>query len=264
MLPGARAGTQGRRGYHAAPASQTPDPRQTGAPTHAADAPGRQGGSRFLARRQADRAGRRNWANRSPSPAHCHSRDLDTPPTQTHTPWGASSSSPPAHSPRHACTLTRARPRPASEPPAPFPRPAPARGVPRRTHAPQTHPVQRRRAGAAGAAAAQTRRLREVGKSERASGLLPSGPHLPGSRRLQGAGEESGGATVSTCQQCGCGAAHAGSVGQSGTSLPAPAGWAGPRLRNFAGLLVVPSLQPAPGVGAGGRRWGRSFTVRGP
>ena len=110
---------------------------------------------------------------------------------------------------------------------------------------------------------------REMGKleSERPSPLRPPPPWEPAPA---GTGEESGGATVTTCQQCGCGAAHAVSRGQSGTSLPAPAGWARPRLRtptetsNFPGLLVVPSLQPAPGVGGGGRRRGRGVTVRGP
>lgn len=217
-------------------------------------------------------AGRDGETGRTAAPAQpIATRGTWTLPPPRPTPLGAPSLPHPVRIQPGTHPRSHARvpgPRPS---PQPFP---PARLLPAGSLGgltlPKHHPVQRRRAGAAGTAAAQTRRLREVGKLERASGLLPSGPHLPGSRRLHGAGKESGGATVTTCQQCGCGAAHAVSVGQTGTSLPAPARWAGPRLRtpaetsNFPGLLVVPSLQPAPGVGGGGRRWGRSLTVRGP
>ena len=51
MLEGARAAHRYDAVNTRVPRAQTPDPRQTGAPAHAADVPGRQGGSQFLAQR---------------------------------------------------------------------------------------------------------------------------------------------------------------------------------------------------------------------
>lgn len=192
-------------------------------------------------------------------------------PPETHTPLGRLFFLPQCAFPRariHAHTRASPARRPSPQPLFPAPLlPAGSLGgltLPKHTLsraadlAPQG-PRLRRRGGCG----------REMGKLE-SKRPSPLRPPPPGEPAPAGTGEESRGATVTTCQQCGCGAAHAVSRGQSGTSLPAPAGWARPWLRtptetsNFPGLLVVPSLQPAPGVGGGGRRRGRGVTVRGP
>lgn len=190
---GARAGTQVRRGYHAGPAEiDTLTPPDPSTP-HAAGAPGRQGGSRFLAKRLKPRATRRGGHTArdgetgrpaAPSPAHCP----DAPPNQTYSPWGALFFLTPRASPLGTHPpLTRASPaRP--EPPRPF---FPALGfLPAGSHgglaflntpcaAPQElapqGPRLRRRGGCG--------RRRGKAESERPSPLRPP---PSGSQRLQG------------------------------------------------------------------------------
>ena len=204
MLEGARAAHRYDAVNTRVPRAQTPDPRQTGAPAHAADVPGRQGGSQFLAQRlktpcDPQEAGRQGGTEKpgepqpQPSPLALAGPG-HSPPPQTHTPWGAFSSSPRAYSHPHASTLTRARPRPAFRAPSPFSLP---RSCPRgpsedspspNTPCPAPQNWRRRDRGCADAEAAGGR-----WGSWRASGLLPSGPHLLGSQRLQGQGRRAEG-----------------------------------------------------------------------
>ena len=225
------------------PRAQTPDPRQTGAPAHAADAPGRQGGSRFLAQRlktscDPQEAGRQGGTEKpgelqpQPSPLPLEGRGHSLYPRPT--PPGAPFLPPPVRIP--TCTHPRSHsrvPGPPSEPPAPFPCPAPARGVPRRTHPPQTHPVQGRRTGAAGTAAAQTRRLREGdGEVGEQAAFSPPAPTSRGASacRDRGGEQRGDGDHVSAVWLWGCACGEPGpewneppSPGRMGTSLAADA-----------------------------------------
>lgn len=147
---------------------------------------------------------------------------LDAPPNQTHTPWGAFSSSPRAHPHSHASALTRARPRPAARAPSPFSLP---RSCPRgptedspflNTPCAAPQSWRRRDRGCADAEAAGGR----WGSCRERAAFSPLAPTFRGASACRDRRGERR-ATATTCQQCGCGAAHAVSRGQSGTSLPA-------------------------------------------